>query len=159
MTADDLVRRLIKCSIQRAVQESLACLVIVAGFGFVLQQTQAGTPRHYGCLLILVSAGFIAGVVWSFALSYSLLRTHPASDASFWREAFHAQARLLRLVPLWYLAPLLTGFLLFSAPMRDGEVAPFLVAVSVAVLVFGGLTWLNRRGAAQLEVAAACLGS
>ena len=53
-------------------------------------------------MIILVGTGFIAGVVWSNALSRRLLRSHAPSDPGFWREAFHAQAKMLRPVPFWY---------------------------------------------------------
>jgi hypothetical protein len=87
-------------------QESVAALIVLIAFGAILSQSAVGSARYYGCLLILVGTGFIASVVWSYALSYRLLRSHQAGDAGFWREAFHAQARLLRLVPLWYCAPI-----------------------------------------------------
>lgn len=97
---DETIRELIKSTIHRAIQESLACVIILVAFGAILQNCEAGTPRYYGCRLILVATSFIAGVVWSFAISYKLLQNHPASDSGFWREAFYSQSRLLRLVPL-----------------------------------------------------------
>ena len=105
MNNDAVIRKLIRGSIQRAIQESVAALIVLIAFGAILPRSAVGSARYYGCLLILVGTGFIAGVVWSYALSYRLLRSHPAGDAGFWREAFHAQARLHRLVPLWYCAP------------------------------------------------------
>ena len=102
-------------------------------------------------LLILVGTGFIACVVWSFALSYQMLRTHSASDTSFWREAFYSQAKLLRLVPLWYCAPLFAGATLFVAPTAPWEFLPFLFVTAVFGLVFAGIIWINRRAAACID--------
>src|SRR5688572_7381429 len=102
MNNESLIRNLIKGSIHRAIQESVAAVFVLVAFAALLQHSAVGSPRYYGCLLILVGTGFIAGVVWSFALSYRMLRTHAASDTSFWREAFASQARLLRWVPMWY---------------------------------------------------------
>ena len=154
MNNEDLIRKLIKGSIQRAIQESVAALVVLIAFGAILQTCNVGSPRYYGCLLILVGAGFITGVVWSFALSYQMLRTHSASDVIFWREAFYSQAKLLRLAPLWYCAPLCAGGILFVAPPASGEFLPFLVGTAVFGLVFAGITWLNRRAAACLDAQA-----
>ncbi len=154
---EELVRCLIKGTIQRAIRESVACVIVLVAFGAILQGCETGTPRYYGCLLILVATGFIAGVVWSFALSYQLLHNHPVSDSGFWREAFHSQARLLRLVPLWYLAPLCSGMVLFAAPQESGTLLPFLVLACVAVAMFALLTWLNRVAAAWYEKQAAQL--
>ena len=65
-------------------------LVVLIAFGTILPGIAVGSVRYYGCLLILVGTGFIAGVVWSYALSYQLLRSHPASDAGFARGVSRA---------------------------------------------------------------------
>jgi hypothetical protein len=157
MDNEAIVRRLIRGSLQRAIQESVAAPIVVIAFGAILPRSEAGSARYYGCLLILMGAGFIAGVVWSYALSDQLLRSHPASDTRFWREAFHSQARLLRLAPLWYCAPFGLGALLFVAPTAVWEFAPFLLVSSLFVIVFAGVAWLNRRAAACLDDAARLL--
>ena len=151
MNNEDLIRKLIKSSIHRAIQESAAAIFVLIAFGAILRHSSVGSPRYYGCLLILVGAGFIVGVVWSFALSYQMLRTHSASDTSFWREAFYSQAKLLRFVPLWYCAPIFAGGILFVAPTAPWEFLPFLIVTAVFGLVFAGVTWINRRAAACIE--------
>jgi len=157
MKNEAAVRNLIRGSIQRAIQESVAALIVLIFFGAFLPVSTVGSAKYYGCLLILGGAGFIAGVVWSYALSYRLLRSHPAGDAGFWREAFHVQARLLRLVPLWYCAPLGVGVILFVAPTVAWEFVPFLMVAGIFVVVFAGVTWLNRRAAACIEESAKLL--
>jgi hypothetical protein len=157
MNNEAAIRKLIRGSIQRAIQESVAALIVLVFFGAFLPGCVVGSPRYYGCLLILVGTGFIAGVVWSYALSYRLLRSHPAGDAGFWREAFHAQARLLRLVPLWYCAPLGVGAILFVAPTAVEELLPFLMVASIFVIVFAGVIWLNRRASVCIEESAKLL--
>ena len=157
MNNDALIRKLIRGSIHRAIQESVAALIVVIFFGAILSGSAVGSASYYGCLLILVGAGFIAGVVWSYALSYRLLRSHPAGDAGFWREAFHAQARLLHLVPLWYCAPLGVGGLLFVAPKAVEEFFPFLIVAGMFIVVFAGVIWLNRKAADCIDDAARLL--
>lgn len=146
-----LIRKLIRGSLQRAIQESVAALCVLIAFGAILQHIQPGTPRYYGCLVILIGTGFIVGVVWSYALSYKLLRSHPASDVGFWRAAFHAQASLLRGVPLWYCGPICAGGILLGTPTAPGEFVLFLIIAGSFGLVFAGITWLNRRAAAQID--------
>lgn len=157
MNNEALVRNLIRGSIQRAVQESSAILVVLIAFGAFLPRSEVGSPRFFGILVLLVGTGFIAGVVWSHALSYRLLRSHPAGDGGFWREAFRAQARLLRLVPLWYCAPLCVGALLSVAPTSGWEFIPFLMVASIILLVFAGVIWINRRASLCLEESAKLL--
>lgn len=151
MTRGELIGRLVVGSIRRAIQEGAAAVLVVLAFGFMLTKLPTGSPPYYGCLVVLVASGFIAGVVWSYALSFRMLRAHPESDDTFWREAFLAQARLLRLVPLWYLAPLGSGVLLCAAPASGGSLVPFLVMLGVMAALGVGVTWLNRRAADQRD--------
>src|SRR5262245_2498467 len=154
MNNEPIIRQFIRGSIQRAVQESVAALIVLIVFGAIVQGSAAGSATYYGCLLILIGTGFIAGVVWSNALSYRLLRSHPADDTGFWREAFQAQARLLRLAPYWYCAPIGVGLLLFIAPTTMAELVPFGIVGTIFMVVFAGIAWLNRRGAVCIEEAA-----
>lgn len=151
MNNEELIRKLIRGSIQRAIQESAAAVFVLIAFAAILAHSEVGSPRYYGCLIILVGTGFIAGVVWSYALSYQLLRSHSSNDVGFWREAFHAQAKLLRLVPLWYCAPICAGGILFAAPTSPAELIPFLIVASVFAAVFALCTVLNRRGADKID--------
>jgi len=151
MNNEELIRRLIKGSIQRAIQESAAAVIVLLAFGAILAHNEAGSPKYYGCLIILVGTGFIAGVVWSHALSYQLLGSHAPSDVGFWREAFRVQARLLRLVPLWYCAPLCAGGILVVAPTSAFDFMPFLIVASAFVAVFAGITVLNRTAANRID--------
>lgn len=151
MNKSDLINKLIKDTISRAIRESVACLVVLIAFAHILQGMKPGTAAYFGCLLILVSTGFIAGVLWSFTLSYRLLRTHPASDSAFWYEAFLAQAKLLRLVPLWYLAPIYSGLVLMAAPTSPGRFMGFVGNIAVTTILFALIAWLNRHGATKIE--------
>lgn len=151
MNNETLIRCLIRSSIQRAVTESVAALVVLIAFLRILLQSEVGSPQYFGCLLILVSTGFITGVVWSFSLSFQLLQSHPPTDVSFWREAFRAQARLLRCAPFWYCMPLCLGSLLFITPTIPTETMLSFILGTVFVSVFVGMSWLNRWVALQIE--------
>jgi len=153
MNNEELIRKLIKDSIQLAIQESAAAIFVLVAFAAILAHSEVGSPRYYGCLIILVGTGFIAGVVWSYALSYRLLRSHAPGDVGFWREAFDAQAKLLRLVPLWYCAPICVGGVIFSAPTSTyaDQLIGFGIGTAVFVAAFAFCTVLNRRGADKID--------
>ena len=151
MSNEKLVRQLIKGSLQRAIQETIAAILVIVAFATMLHHSEPGAPRYYGCLLVLISTGAIIGVVWSYAFTYQALRLHPASDTTFWRDAFQAQARLLRLVPYWYCAPLGMGGLLSGAPTESYDLIPFAMVAGSFAVVIAGVIWLNRRAAASLE--------
>ena len=150
------IEHLIKSTIYRAVRETVAGVFVIFAVTYLLQRSEPGTARYYGCLLGLVSTSFVLGVNWSYTLSYHLLRTHPPSDTAFWREAFAAQARLLRLVPLWYLAPLCSSILLVLASAPGGFASAAARLGGLGVL-FAAVTWLNRSAAIKLEESAATL--
>lgn len=151
MNNESLIRILIKCSIQRAIQESVAAVLVVIAFVVMLAYSETGSLKYYGCLIILVGTGFIAGVVWSYALSYRLLRTHASGDLGYWREMFQAQAKLLRLVPLWYCAPICAGCLVWAAPTSMEQLIPFGMVAPVIVAVCAYCTVVNRRGADRID--------
>ena len=157
MKTEQTIANLIKATIHRAVRESIAGVLIILAFAYFLQHATPGTARYYGCLLVLVSTPFVLGVIWSHTLSYRLLRAHPAADSAFWQEAFSAQARLLRSVPLWYLAPLCSGMLLVFVSDAHGNFTFVATNILVVAALFGGVTWLNRAAAAKIEESAATL--
>lgn len=151
MSNETKIRQLIMSSIQRAVQESIGAALVLVLFAIALSQSEAGSARYFGCLIIMVGTGFITGVVWSHALSFGMLRSHSPNDLVFWREAFAAQARLLRLAPLWFCAPICSGGLLFAAPAERWELIPFMVVALILAVVFAWLTKVNRAAADQLD--------
>lgn len=157
MKNEQTIANLIKATIHRAVRESVAGFFVILAFAYLLQCAVPGTARYYGCLLILFSTPFVLGVIWSHTLSYQLLRRHSPSDSLFWQEAFTVQARLLRSVPLWYLAPLCSGMLLVFVSAAPGHFAYVAGNIFVVAALFGAVTWLNRAAAAKIEDGAATL--
>lgn len=153
-TLTESIENLIRATRRRALQESLAALIVIVAFGWILQNTTPGSSQYYGCLIIMVSGGFITGVVWSYALNGLLLEEHPAEDAAFWHTAFLEQARLLSWVPAWYLGPLGMGLILFWLPFHHGQRSIFWGLLAVATVMFGFVGWLNRRAARQLATEA-----
>ena len=57
-------------------------------------------------------------------------------------------------MPLWYLAPICSGILLFAAPSDRGEFAPFLIMLAIVAAIFAGVTWLNRLAALRIDESA-----
>ena len=133
------------------MRESIIGIILIGIFAYQMQTIAPGTPNYYGTLLIIASLGFIMGVLWSYVIGYRTLRVHPESDYAFWIEAFQTQARLLRTVPLWYIAPVMTGILISVLPTSKGSFSHFLVMLALTGVLFAGLTWVNRIEAHKLE--------
>ena len=159
MANEVLVRDVIRATRRRAMVESAAAGLVAAVFAAKLLQSEPGSLRFYGCLVVIATACFIAGVVWRFALSDRLLREHPADDVAFWRRVLQNQSRLLRLVPLWYLSPLLVGLMLIAVPATPRNFGPFLIRLVSVAAVFAAIAWLNFWAARDLERKSSMLGS
>ena len=154
MQRQERTEQLAKDTFHRAVRESVACVFGLIVSAYFLQNAPIGSAKYYGCLLSLVSTGFVLGVVWAFTISRRVVQRHPATDSLYWREAFETQARLLRFVPLWYAAPLTTETILFIAPTSANEFAFFLLKLGIVGAIFAGVIYLNKTTAEALEAEA-----
>ncbi len=154
MQMQEQIEKLATATFWRAVRETIAGVFVLIMSAYFLQHAPIGSAKYYGCLLSIVSIGFILGVVWAFTISRRVVDRHPATDSAFWREAFETQAKLLRFVPLWYAAPLTTGVVLSIAPTSAGEFAFFLLKLAVVGVIFAGVVCLNKTAADGLETEA-----
>jgi hypothetical protein len=159
MTREQLIRKMIKATKGRAFREVSACLLILVFFGSSLPHLKAGSARFDGCILLVAAAVLISVVTLKFTLSEKLLQRHPTDQTAYWNRAFLAQARLLRLVPLWYLTPVSAGILLFSVPAGPWNDAHMMTNLVLVVFLFAVLSWLNRTAAARIEEEARTLSS
>ena len=155
MNKSEAIKQLVRNTFHRALRESAVGIILMGVFAYQMQTIAQGTPQYYGTILIIASLGFIMGVLWSYVIGYHTLRIHPETDCVFWKEAFEIQARLLRSVPLWYLAPILTGVMITALPTQGGSFAGFMFMLAVCACIFTGLTWLNHFAAREIEEEAA----
>ncbi len=154
MQNQEQIEKLATATFWRAVRESIAGVFVLIASAYFLQHAPVGSAKYYGCLLSIVSIGFILGVVWAFTISRRVVGKHSAADTVFWREAFETQAKLLRFVPLWYAAPLTTGAVLSIAPTSPDEFSFFLSRLTVIGVIFTGVIYLNKTAADRLDAEA-----
>lgn len=159
MQRQERIEKLAKDTFNRAVRESIAGIFVLIVSAYFLQQSPIGSAKYYGCLLSIVAISFVLGVVWAFSISHCVVQKHPAADATFWRETFETQAKLLRFAPLWYVAPLAAGSLLFIAPTEESEYSSFLLKLAVVAVLSGGVIYINKLAAEGLEAEAAKLSA
>ena len=141
---------------QRNAAEYLAG-VFVAGFFAVHALGDDPIIVRAGALLLVVGTGVVMANIRlrGHAANQAPPVSGPTGDLVDWhRRELQRQLVLLRNVPLWYLGPFVPGLVLF---LVGGLVAKpegwtvFLVVLAVMVATFGGIAWLNRRGAKKLE--------
>ncbi|NQT91572.1 MAG: hypothetical protein HQ559_02340 [Lentisphaerae bacterium] len=133
-------------------------LLMLLVFGRHAATAPAGSLELGGHLLIVVALVFVIGMLLFVGSTRGNLKTHPADDLTFWHAEILRQARLLRLVPYWYIAPFLPGFALLLWPLVplfvrsdvwiERAVVGCVLVVIVAVTAAVG--WLNARASAEL---------
>jgi len=151
---DEFVREILG----RNRRETIVALFLLPFFGLHALSSPVGSLMFWGHLLFFLGILFVLGMMCFVASLRSDLVCHPADDFAFWRPEILRQARLLRLVPLWYIAPALPGLALVLWPTVlhicrrtnpiDNAIEAVVLLVIVAVL--GVVWWLSSRASAQL---------
>ena len=148
------------CEIRRRNRrEVVAALLLLPVFGLYAMNSPPGSLAFWGHVLIALGIFFVLGMMSLVASLKSELTQHPASDLAFWRDEMLRQARLLRLVPLWYIAPILPGltFVLWPTVLHvwkqtnpiDNAIEA--AALLIIVTILGAVWWLNSRASDQLK--------
>lgn len=150
-TKETTILEMAKASRSRAVRESLACLILIVILGLELRDVPGGTAAYWGTILLITACGFIAGVVWCFAWTTDMVKHHTADDDGFWLSAFGQQVKLLRTVPLWYIAPIFSGAALRTLPNGPSDLMSFLHSMAELVIIASFLIWLNLSAASSIE--------
>lgn len=137
--------------------EYAAGVLVVAGFGSYIWIFRT-LLMQLGSILIIAAAIFI--MVWiRFRASANPIPSHISfmDYVSRYRDELRRQQSALRTVWLWYLAPFVPGFALFTAGMSrlvehaPGSRLPMWPFLVVMVGVFAGVWLLNLWGARRLQ--------
>jgi hypothetical protein len=143
----------------RNAREYVASVVVVLGFSPVLFHRDSWMMQA-GAALIILATIYVA---WRMHRHASARAVPEAGEAlrDFHREELIRQRDALRSVGRWYLAPFVPGMVLvmmgrwFQSHVGGRSLAMdhlgILIASGVCALVFGGIWWLNLRGAKRLQ--------
>lgn len=148
-------RRLQRGIGRRNLRETLAGLLVIAGFAYYLWKFPFPLMRLGSALLIL---GVLV-LLWQLQRRASRQLPPEAAGLScrdFHRAALLRQRDALRSVWLWYIGPMLPGIVVFrwgvkteldaSAPFAQGTGADLLIGAVLLAVVY-----LNRRAAKRLQ--------
>lgn len=139
-------------------RETIACLILLPICACLTVVLPVMVLRYAFALLFLGTVAVLAMLRWPGSLRGDLTR-YPADNIQHWRGEMLRQAKLLRLVPVWYLLPFVPGSVLvfWFDLMVPGK--SWLRLALVIVFVFGFVTWLNFRAARKLEEEARLLNN
>lgn len=146
---------------RRNVLEWMASGVVLAIFGWYAFDAPNLVAR-LGALWVMASAVYVA---WRLHAHGRMRRPsdvglETAAYLSEQRESLLAQAKLLRGAPMWYVAPIITGALVFVTgkylDKLDEIVAlwAYVATVAVVLVVAVAISVLNIRAARKLETEA-----
>ena len=164
ITAEEM--RLRAMAFQRKVRrrnlvEYIATAVVVAAFGWYATLPVPATPLWPIANLMIVAGALV--IAWNLhRLARAATPPSGASAASlidFQRGELTRQRDALKSVWLWYVGPVVPGFVLWLVAMGIGTpdhapvrpIASLAITAVVAAFVFGGVIQLNLLGAARLQ--------
>lgn len=146
MDATNQIEQFLRTIRTRNRGEIIVGLLLLPVFTFFAATAPQGSLVFYAFIMSLLGILFVIGMMYFVASPRGDLTSHPADDIQHWRTEFLRQAKLLRLVPLWYLLPLMPGTLLLFWSMHVPSAIYFVV-----IAIDGLVTWLNLRAASKLE--------
>lgn len=136
---------------RRNRREYIASAVVVVVFGSYLFLFPNPLMRA-GSVLTILAAAFIS---WHLhrrgTPSLSPAELGQVTSLDSYRRELEQQRDLLRGVWLWYLAPFVPGFVLFSAGAAKRSAWGFAGMMAFYLLVLAGVWYLNHRAALRLQ--------
>jgi hypothetical protein len=149
---------------RREIILGILTIPVIVGMMFIFNRFNdgdyTGWLTNLGFSLTIAAVLFNILVMWRVSPPRGDLSSHPPSKIDFWADEMLRQAKLLRLVPVWGLAPFIPGLVLLLWPrdredMQDAVV--YSITISLCVVVFAVVAWLNLLGSKNLEQQARAL--
>lgn len=138
-------------------RETITGLVVLPVFAAVAAVLPVPLLR-YAFVLLFLGIGVVLVMIRTLGALRGDLAQFPADNVEHWRGEMRRQARLLRWVPVWYLAPLVPGSVLALWFARTVPGHFLLRLALIQLVVFGAVAWTNVRAAGRLDDDARLLG-
>lgn len=142
---------------RRNIRETLAAFVVIAIFGFdlaysIYRQREDNFAIAGGTAIVFALLLDITVIWWKLYIPKSELSTFPPTQfPDKWKQHLTRQARMLKLVWLWYLLPLFLGLFIYLLSVYDKSSLSFIILFLCEVALFVGTLRLNLRAAKQIE--------
>jgi uncharacterized membrane protein YfcA len=145
---------------RRNTVEYVAAALVAAFFGanalglFGMPDHPVQAVTHVaGSLLMVAGAAVIA---WQLHVRASATPPNPGATGTlgYHLAALKRQRDALRAVWLWYVGPLIPGFIVLFAGAwlnPDADKSTLAIIQSIVVLVLAGVLWINRRAAKRMQ--------
>ncbi|MUG91404.1 hypothetical protein F7734_02420 [Scytonema sp. UIC 10036] len=154
---EERVTEFVKCAQRRNIRETVVAGALIAVFAFIMAYDIYKQPED---TLSIIGIGVIIFALllnitiiwWKLHIPKSELSTFPPTQfPDNWKQHLTHQARMLRLVWLWYLLPLFLGLVIYLLSVYDASSGAIIIPLLIEVVVFTGIWRLNLKAAKQIE--------
>lgn len=149
--------KFVKCIRRRNIRETTVAGALIAVFGFdlaysIYRQREDNFAIAGGTVIIFALLLHMIVIWWKLYIPKSELSTFPPTQfPNKWKQRLTRQARMLKLVWLWYLLPLFLGLFIYLLSVYDKSSLSFIILFLFEVALFVGTLRLNLRAAKQIE--------
>ncbi|MBD2307731.1 hypothetical protein H6G17_19880 [Chroococcidiopsis sp. FACHB-1243] len=142
---------------RRNIRETLAAFAVIAIFAFdiaygISQHREDNLSLVGGSIIILAMLLNVTIIRWKLHIPKSEISAFPPTQfPGKWKHRLTHQARMLRLVWLWYLLPLFLGISIYLLSVYDKSSISFIILFLFEIAAFIGAWRLNIQAAKQIE--------
>ncbi|OWY68966.1 hypothetical protein B7486_23015 [cyanobacterium TDX16] len=147
------ITKFVKRIHRRNIRETIVAGALIAVFAYSIY----GQREDYfaivgGTVVIFALLLDIIILWWKLYIPKSELSTFPPTQfPDKWKQRLTRQARMLKLIWLWYLLPLFLGLFIYLLSVYDKSSLSFIILFLCEVALFVGTLRLNLRAAKQIE--------
>lgn len=147
------ITKFVKCIRRRNIRETAVAGAVIAVFAYsIYVQREDNLAIAGGTVVIFALLLNITVIWWKLHIPKSELSTFPPTQfLDKWKQHLTHQARMLKLVWLWYLLPLCLGLFIYLLSVYDKSSLSFIILFLCVLAFFAGTLRLNLQAAKQIE--------
>ena len=154
---EERITKFVRFVQRRNTREILFACALIAVFaldiGYAIYRQREDNLSVIGSGVVIFALLLnITIIQWKLRIPKSELSAFPPTQfPDIWKHHLTHQARMLRLVWLWYLLPLFVGLLIYLISVYDISSGYVIVPLLIEVIVFTWIGRLNLKAAKQIE--------
>lgn len=154
---EEKVTKFVKCVQRRNRREIIAACVLIAVFALIIANNILRQPENtlpsVGCGVVIFALLLNISIIWwKLRIPRSELSAFPPTQfPEKWKHHLTQQARMLRLVWLWYLLPVFLGLCIYLLSVNNASSGFVIVPLLIVAAVYTRVWRLNLKAAKQLE--------
>lgn len=147
------ITKFVKRIHRRNIRETIVAIALIAIFAYsIYGQREDYFAIAGGTVVIFALLLNITVLWWKLYIPKSELSTFPPTQfPDKWKQRLTRQARMLKLVWLWYLLPLFLGLFIYILSVYDKSSLSFIILFLCQIALFVGTLRLNLQAAKQIE--------